>query len=227
MCLLTGYGSISPKTTWGKLVTIIYAFIGIPLMLLYLSTTGDLLARNFRKLYGKLCKTPMKQQECPCSKTVQVPLIICLIIILGYICIGALLFNRLENWSILEGSYFCFTSLGTIGFGDLMPGQNAEDISLCASSAYILIGMALVAMCFSLVQDQVIGAEPLVEYFVPRSISDFDLAGAAGDTPISASLLPIVKTLRKLPTKTREKMVTFEDEMALKSKNPDLPDVFM
>ncbi|KAK4878866.1 hypothetical protein RN001_011372 [Aquatica leii] len=151
-----GYGSISPKTTWGKLVTIIYAFIGIPLMLLYLSTTGDLLARNFRKLYGKLCGTSLKQQNCPCSKTVRVPLILCLIIILGYICLGAVLFHRLENWTILEGSYFCFTSLGTIGFGDLMPGQNTEDISLCTSSAYILVGMALVAMCFSLVQDQVV-----------------------------------------------------------------------
>ncbi|KAK4878865.1 hypothetical protein RN001_011371 [Aquatica leii] len=73
-----------------------------------------------------------------------------------------------------------------------------------------------------------VGGEPLVEYFVPRSISDFDLAGAAGDTPISASLLPsMVKTLRKIPPKTREKMVTFEDELAIKNKNSDLPDVFM
>lgn len=73
------------------------------------------------------------------------------------------------------------------------------------------------------------GAEPLVEYFVPRSISDFDLSGASGDTPISAGLLPsVAKSLRKLPSKTREKMVTFEDEMAAaRNKNPDLPDVFM
>lgn len=56
---------------------------------------------------------------------------------------------------IVSGSYFCFTSLGTIGFGDLLPGQKAEEISLCACSAYILTGMALVAMCFSLVQDEV------------------------------------------------------------------------
>lgn len=82
--------------------------------------------------------------------------------ILAYICSGALLFHRLENWSLLEGSYFCFTSLGTIGFGDLIPGQNAEEISLCACSAYILTGMALVAMCFSLVQDQVISLFRLI-----------------------------------------------------------------
>lgn len=125
-------------------------------MLLYLSTTGDVLARSFRRLYGKLCGTSPQKPQCPCSTTVRVPVTLCLIIVLAYICSGAVLFHRLENWSLLEGSYFCFTSLGTIGFGDLLPGQKAEDISLCACSAYILTGMALVAMCFSLVQDEVI-----------------------------------------------------------------------
>ena len=151
-----GYGSVSPKTSWGKMVTIIYALVGIPLMLLYLSTTGDLLARSFRRLYGKLCGVSNQKPQCPCTNPVRVPVTLCLIIVLAYICSGAVLFHRLENWSLLEGSYFCFTSLGTIGFGDLLPGQNAEEISLCACSAYILTGMALVAMCFSLVQDEVI-----------------------------------------------------------------------
>ncbi|VEN62404.1 unnamed protein product [Callosobruchus maculatus] len=148
-----GYGSVSPRTTWGKLVTILYALVGIPLMLLYLSATGDVLARSFRRLYGKMCgSSPKKQVQCPCTNTVRVPVTLCLVIVLAYICSGAVLFHRLENWSLLEGSYFCFTSLGTIGFGDLLPGQKAEEISLCACSAYILTGMALVAMCFTLVQ---------------------------------------------------------------------------
>lgn len=125
-------------------------------MLLYLSTTGDLLARSFRRLYGKLCGVSSQKPQCPCTNPVRVPVTLCLVIVLAYICSGAVLFHRLENWSLLEGSYFCFTSLGTIGFGDLLPGQNAEEISLCACSAYILTGMALVAMCFSLVQDEVI-----------------------------------------------------------------------
>lgn len=124
-------------------------------MLLYLSTTGDVLARSFRRLYGKLCGTSLQKPQCPCAKKIRVPVTLCLILVLAYICSGALLFNRLENWSLLEGSYFCFTSLGTIGFGDLIPGQHAEEISLCACSAYILTGMALVAMCFSLVQDEI------------------------------------------------------------------------
>ncbi|GLV36781.1 uncharacterized protein CBL_02384 [Carabus blaptoides fortunei] len=252
------YGSVAPRTAWGKLVTILYALIGIPLMLIYLSTTGDVLARSFRRLYGKLCgTTPVKASggDCPCSTTVKVPITLCLVLVLGYICCGAVLFHRLENWSMLEGSYFCFTSLGTIGFGDLVPGQHAEEISLCACSIYILAGMALIAMCVSLVQEEAssllrligatcgakprtqeqeeiamntparrsVGAEPLVEYFVPRSVSEFDLS-ITNDIPL---LNPRIAQHQKnkLAVKSREKMVTFEDEMAGR-KNP-LEDVFM
>ncbi|KAJ9584750.1 hypothetical protein L9F63_020900, partial [Diploptera punctata] len=235
-----GYGSVAPRTPWGKIITIVYALIGIPLMLVYLSTVGDVLARNFRRLYSRLCgngschsrnknsssKTKLSSTEsylstgytptgatkahnnitadgsvikyhhhyrpeegnvldcggdgigassstrldpgskvrprhCELGDQVRVPISLCLMIILLYICGGALLFNRLENWSFLEGSYFCFTSLGTIGFGDLIPGlfqyhSSAEQLSVFASSAYILIGMAIIAMCFNLVQDEVV-----------------------------------------------------------------------
>lgn len=93
---------------------------------------------------------------------VRIPISLCLVIILLYICCGAIMFNRLEGWSLLESSYFCFTSLGTIGFGDLVPtGGNApshifEELSLCACSLYILAGMGLIAMCFNLMQEEVV-----------------------------------------------------------------------
>lgn len=35
-----GYGNITPSSDWGKLVTILYAIIGMPLFLLYLSNIG-------------------------------------------------------------------------------------------------------------------------------------------------------------------------------------------
>lgn len=74
------------------------------------------------------------------------------------------------------------------------------------------------------------GAEPLVEYFVPRSVSEFDLSVASGDTPIGSNFLPLtVRIPRKMFPKQKEKVVTFEDEMAsrLAKNNPDLQDVFM
>uniref|UniRef100_A0A182IWM1 Potassium channel domain-containing protein n=1 Tax=Anopheles atroparvus TaxID=41427 RepID=A0A182IWM1_ANOAO len=58
-----------------------------------------------------------------------------------------------QPWGVLESLYFCFTSLGTIGFGDLMPKGN---VAQYAASAYIIVGMAVVAMCFSLIQTELI-----------------------------------------------------------------------
>lgn len=83
----------------------------------------------------------------------SVPISICVMILICYVTMGAVLFNRIQSWGVLESLYFCFTSLGTIGFGDLLPKGN---IAQYAASAYILIGMAVVAMCFSLIQTELI-----------------------------------------------------------------------
>lgn len=53
--LFTGYGNIAPKTEWGKFATILYAIVGMPLFLLYLSNIGDILAKSFKWTYAKCC----------------------------------------------------------------------------------------------------------------------------------------------------------------------------
>ncbi|KAK9497289.1 hypothetical protein O3M35_004635 [Rhynocoris fuscipes] len=180
-----GYGNVTPRTAWGRLITIAYALIGIPLMLVYLSMVGDSLAGQFRRTYSKIWTTKARSSKgkgvdiasgavskgpvpnhvmqdkaiepnvmTPIPQRVRVPVILTLLVVLGYIAGGAVLFNRLENWTLIEGSYFCFTSLGTIGFGELTPGST--ELSVLVSSAFILIGMAIVAMCFNLIQDETV-----------------------------------------------------------------------
>jgi hypothetical protein len=43
-----------------------------------------------------------------------------------YICLGAAVFAAWEEWSFLDGAYFCFVTLSTIGFGDLVPGKSLK-----------------------------------------------------------------------------------------------------
>lgn len=81
-----------------------------------------------------------------------------------YICGGALLFCKWEeHWSFMDSSYFCFISLSTIGFGDLVPGDKIYgkgndfysevfELSFVFCSIYLMLGMALIAMCFNLMQ---------------------------------------------------------------------------
>ena len=52
----SGYGHIAPVTPVGKLMTIFYAIIGMPLFLLYLSNIGDIMATSFKWTYSRLCK---------------------------------------------------------------------------------------------------------------------------------------------------------------------------
>lgn len=53
--LPAGYGNVAPRTEWGKVATILYAIIGMPLFLLYLSNIGDILAKSFKWIYAKVC----------------------------------------------------------------------------------------------------------------------------------------------------------------------------
>ena len=46
---------MAPRTDEGKMLTIAYSFIGIPLMLLYLTIIGSKLAKMFRYIYGRCC----------------------------------------------------------------------------------------------------------------------------------------------------------------------------
>uniref|UniRef100_T1ITT6 Potassium channel domain-containing protein n=1 Tax=Strigamia maritima TaxID=126957 RepID=T1ITT6_STRMM len=92
---------------------------------------------------------------------VTVPITLCLLILVLYICGGGWLFSEWEEWYFLDGCYFCFVTLTTIGFGDLVPGDTIssdEDsqVKLVLCSLYVLVGMALIAMCFNLMQEEVI-----------------------------------------------------------------------
>ncbi|CAL1272104.1 unnamed protein product [Larinioides sclopetarius] len=236
-----GYGNIAPKTDVGKIVTIFYALLGIPMMLLCLTNIGDLLARSFKFTYFHICflfrkprrthassqKQVIEQMKSPMGKAVEVatlelcngdekppigdkklplgddsstlsssptksnnasmvvvpdpspvviervyrdssgsqdqrvPMYMVLLLVTGYICGGAVLFSLWEKWTFLNGAYFCFITLSTIGFGDLVPGSDIFDTQsgqakLIICCLYLIMGLAIIAMSFNLVQEEVI-----------------------------------------------------------------------
>jgi len=62
-----------------------------------------------------------------------------------YIWGGAVLFAEWEDWNLLDGSYFCFISLSTIGFGDIVPGDKIYygqglELSFIFCSMYLMLG---------------------------------------------------------------------------------------
>lgn len=89
--------------------------------------------------------------------TKPVPIWLCVFLVVSYILGGAYLFSEWEHWPFLDSAYFCFITLTTIGFGDFVPAYKLDaqkGIALC--SLYLLFGIALLAMSFNLVQEEVI-----------------------------------------------------------------------
>ncbi|XP_017762918.1 PREDICTED: TWiK family of potassium channels protein 9-like, partial [Eufriesea mexicana] len=224
-------GSITPRSTWGKIATTGYASLGIPLTLVYLSSAGGLLSRCARGVFTRalcccLCsncgyccyderrmeekerrmrkkrqqeelaqqqqqlqlqepfyvranvstftstveiKTSPKDEVSSLSSgdrpnvTILAPISICLGAMLCYIVAGAFTLHKLDGWSFVDASYFCFMSLSTIGFGDMVPGSyprqslyESRNVTIWFCSFYIMSGMALTAMCFNILHDEIV-----------------------------------------------------------------------
>ncbi|XP_021705095.1 uncharacterized protein LOC5572135 isoform X2 [Aedes aegypti] len=102
----------------------------------------------------------IRSGELPPSSIVRpVPIWLCVFLVVSYIIAGAFMFSKWEEWSFLDSAYFCFITLTTIGFGDFVPAQgvkNDSEISIALCSLYLLFGIALLAMSFNLVQEEVI-----------------------------------------------------------------------
>jgi len=91
---------------------------------------------------------------------IAVPLTVSLGIIGLYIIGGAVLFKYWEGWDMSQAGYFCFITLSTIGFGDVTPGRDYSDptanAKLIMGSLYSIFGMAILSMCFTLMQEEML-----------------------------------------------------------------------
>jgi len=187
-----GYGHIYPVTTEGKVITMIYSLIGIPLCLVVLVDLGKTLTKGLkfiwkfiRRLYytGKCLKTklvqtavdaaavPVAEPEEPDKQSTRsltpvevvppmepyevddefnLPIWVALLVTILYIFLGAAMYCQWESWTYLDAFYFIFISISTIGFGDVLPDHPKYFL---LSSFYILLGLALVAMVITVIQD--------------------------------------------------------------------------
>ena len=50
-----GYGHIAPKTVGGKMFCLLYALVGIPIMIVFTASIGDLMADALRWIYSRVC----------------------------------------------------------------------------------------------------------------------------------------------------------------------------
>jgi len=105
--------------------------------------------------------------------SILAPILLCFSMMIIYIVFGAAVLYRLENWPILDGIYFCFMSLSTIGFGDMLPGLRREsNATTWFCSVYIMSGMTLTAMCFNVIHEEIVHRIRIVVEFKKTSAAN-------------------------------------------------------
>uniref|UniRef100_A0A9J2Q138 Potassium channel domain-containing protein n=1 Tax=Ascaris lumbricoides TaxID=6252 RepID=A0A9J2Q138_ASCLU len=126
ICTTIGYGHLYPSTNPGRVFTMLYAIVGIPLVL---SILDDLDLEIF-----------------------DLPIPIAIFVVIAWIFICSATFCIWErDWDYFVAFYFFFISLSTIGLGDITP---TEPKYLLMLFIYIIIGLSLVSMCINLIQAQ-------------------------------------------------------------------------
>lgn len=75
------------------------------------------------------------------NEVTTIPISTCLSVFFCYILFGSILFSWWEGWEYFEGSYFCFVSLVTIGFSDMVPGRSRSIGLALAPSSHPAFGV--------------------------------------------------------------------------------------
>ncbi|EPY76690.1 potassium channel subfamily K member 17 [Camelus ferus] len=146
-----GYGNLSPSTMAARLFCIFFALVGIPLNLVVLNRLGHLMQQGVHRCARKLggtWKDPAKARWLAGSSALLSGLLL-------FLLLPPLLFCHMEGWSYVEGIYFAFITLSTVGFGDYVIGMDpSRKYPLWYKntvSLWILFGMAWLALIIKLI----------------------------------------------------------------------------
>ncbi|KAE8749689.1 hypothetical protein FOCC_FOCC003676 [Frankliniella occidentalis] len=150
-----GYGNIAPVTLSGRVFCLSFALIGIPLTLSVIADLGVLLASAVSAIpcWG-WCRSWWSLDDGGKAAMWRNGLIAlgAVLLLFVYLAAGAAMFTLWEDgWDFFDGFYFCFITMTTIGFGDLVPRHPSYTL-LC--TLYILMGLALTSTIIELVRRQ-------------------------------------------------------------------------
>ncbi|XP_055003751.1 potassium channel subfamily K member 6 isoform X2 [Boleophthalmus pectinirostris] len=132
-----GYGHSTPLSDLGKAFSILYALLGVPFTMLVLTACVQKLL--FPLVVGPVALLHGWGLEPRAACALHLLLLI-LLLLLCFFMGPAALFSWLEgSWSFLDGVYFCFISLCTIGLGDYVPALQPVYLFLGLMMMFLLL----------------------------------------------------------------------------------------
>ncbi|XP_072278779.1 potassium channel subfamily K member 4 [Pyxicephalus adspersus] len=149
-----GFGNNAPKTEGGRIFCIFYAIIGIPLFGILLAGVGDHLGSALRKGIAKVEMIFLKWRVSPTIVRVISAVLFILIGCVLFVLLPTIIFQEIEQWSLLEATYFVVITLTTIGFGDYVAGDSAGKEYMWYKPLvwfWILLGLAYFASILTMI----------------------------------------------------------------------------
>ncbi|XP_068441282.1 potassium channel subfamily K member 6 [Clinocottus analis] len=139
-----GYGHTTPLSDTGKAFSILYALIGVPFTMLVLTACVQRIMHPLVLAPVGLLQRRMQPRP---ATTVHFVLLLAAVVLCFFVTPAAI-FSTLEpSWSFLDGIYFCFISLCTIGLGDFVPGnrprQKYRQLYQVSVIVYLFVGMMM------------------------------------------------------------------------------------
>uniref|UniRef100_A0A1I8HRM2 Potassium channel subfamily K member 9 n=1 Tax=Macrostomum lignano TaxID=282301 RepID=A0A1I8HRM2_9PLAT len=147
-----GYGHSTPKTRTGKVVCMLYSLVGIPLCIVMFQSIGE----RLNALITFILRSLKRLFRCKNTDVSQTNLIVVSINI-GTLVLaaGAALFSHYESWNYLDSVYYCFITLTTVGFGDMVALQKNDQLKnrpdyVLFSLVFIMAGLTVVSSAMNL-----------------------------------------------------------------------------
>lgn len=128
---------------------ILYGLCGIPLCLVWISKLGSFFGDRAKRLSQVLIRkgVSVKKVQFTCTA------LFLLWGLLVHLVIPPFVFMAVEGWSYLEGIYFSFITLTTVGFGDYVAGVNPNiqypRLYRVFAELWIYMGLAWLSLFFS------------------------------------------------------------------------------
>lgn len=141
-----GYGHLTPNDANVRLVSLVYALIAIPLLTCLVSqlSSGINTLLNIIALSRISDNSNLYSQD---EETFSSKFLLTLMTM--FLVSGSLICSLMYQWSLADSVYFIFSTISTVGFGDILP---QDSLSYLISGGYVLIGLAI----FSLWQESVV-----------------------------------------------------------------------
>ncbi|KAM9786640.1 potassium channel subfamily K member 5a [Syngnathus typhle] len=144
-----GYGNIAPKTVVGRMFCIFYGLFGVPLCLTWISELGKFFGGRAKHIGHFLTKKGLSLRKSQFTCTA----IFLLWGLLIHLVLPPFVFMSQEGWTYVEGLYFSFVTLTTIGFGDLVAGvdptKNYPTLYRYFVEVWIYLGLAWLSLFFN------------------------------------------------------------------------------